>query len=108
VIKPGLRRQSLRNGNIRGCGQRLSPIGALRLPIWESGDEVECAKSRHFRPILASPGERGRTPDWLAGAGGFEPPNGEMSAILPSGRFGAISTDVATSDRDVRLNQRLS
>lgn len=39
MIEPGLRRQSLQNGNVRGCGRRLSPIGALRLPIWESGDE---------------------------------------------------------------------
>jgi len=47
VIEPSLRRQSLQNGNIRGCGWRLSPIGALRLPIWESGDEIGRAKSPH-------------------------------------------------------------
>lgn len=35
--------------NIRGCGRRLSPIGALRLPIWESGDETEHAKSPRVR-----------------------------------------------------------
>jgi hypothetical protein len=40
---------------------------------------------------------------WL----GREPPNGEMSAIPPSGRFGGPLADVTTSDRDVRLNQRL-
>ena len=34
VIEPGLRRRSLQNGNIRGCGRRLSPIGALR---WRFG-----------------------------------------------------------------------
>jgi hypothetical protein len=41
LIEPGLRRQSLQNGNIRGRGRRLSPIGALRLPIWESRDKNE-------------------------------------------------------------------
>ena len=30
-------------------------------------------ESRDFRSILAFLGEPGRTPDWLAGAGGFEP-----------------------------------
>jgi hypothetical protein len=34
--------------------------------IWESGDDIERAKSRHFRPILAFLGELGRTPS-LAG-----------------------------------------
>jgi hypothetical protein len=67
VIEPGLRRRSLQNGNIRGRGWRLSPIGALRLPIWESGDEIKRAKSRHFRPYLAFLGELGRTSECLAG-----------------------------------------
>ncbi len=40
------------------------------------GDQVECAKSPDFRPIRASLGEPGRTHEWLAGAGGIEPPNG--------------------------------
>jgi hypothetical protein len=65
LIEPGLRRQSLQNGNIRGCGWRLSPIARPRLPTWEHGDEVERAKSRHFRPILAFPGEPGGTPEWV-------------------------------------------
>ena len=65
-----------KNGNIRGHGRRLSPIGALRLPIWESGDEFKRAKTADFRPNLAFPGELDQTPDCLAGAGGFEPPYG--------------------------------
>jgi hypothetical protein len=72
VVEPGLCRQSLQNGNIRGCGRRLSPIGTLRLSICESGDEVERAKGRHFRPDLAFPGEPGGTPEWLADLGGIE------------------------------------
>jgi hypothetical protein len=67
VIEPSLRRQSLQNGNIPGHGRRLSPICVLRLPIREPGDEVNRAKCRHFRPILAFPGEFGQTPDCLAG-----------------------------------------
>jgi hypothetical protein len=32
---------------------------------WDSGDEVEYAKSRDFQPIHESPGELGRTSDYL-------------------------------------------
>src|SRR5260221_14785238 len=42
----------------------------------ESGDQTECAKSRDFRPMLASLGKPARTHKCLAGAGGIEPPNG--------------------------------
>jgi ParB-like chromosome segregation protein Spo0J len=76
VIEPSLCRQSLQNGNIPGFSRRLSPIGALRLPIWESGDEVGRGKTPQFRPILAFPGEPDRTLECVAGAGGFEPPHG--------------------------------
>jgi hypothetical protein len=75
VIEPRLRRQSLQNGNIQGFGRRLSPFGALRLLIWESGDEIEHPKSPRFRPILAFLGRPDPRSKWLAGAGGIEPPN---------------------------------
>ena len=44
------------------------------------GPETESngAKSRDFRPILALLGKPGRTPDWLAEAGGFELRYGEL------------------------------
>jgi hypothetical protein len=71
-IEPNLRRQSLKNGNIRGHGRRPSPICASILPIWESGDEIKRAKSADFRRNLAFPGELRQTPDCLADLGGFE------------------------------------
>jgi hypothetical protein len=64
------------NGNIRGRSRRLLPIAATISANQGSGNGIEGAKSRHFRPILAFPGEPGSTPEWLAGAGGIEPPNG--------------------------------
>jgi hypothetical protein len=76
VIAPSLRRKSPQNGNIRGRGRRLSAIAAPRSANWVSGDEIECMKSRHFRAYLAFLGTPSRTPDCLAGAGGFEPPHG--------------------------------
>jgi hypothetical protein len=54
VIEPGFRRQSLQNGNNRGCGRRLSPIGALRLQIRECRDRVARAK----RPAFSGPFSR--------------------------------------------------
>ena len=54
---------------------------------WESGDEIECAKSRHFRPILAFFGSLAQMPEWLAGAGGIEPPNGGIKTRLIMQRF---------------------
>jgi hypothetical protein len=36
-------------------------------------DKSECAKSRDFRPILASLREPGLTPEWVAEAAGIEP-----------------------------------
>jgi hypothetical protein len=62
-----LRRWSPQNGNIRGQGRRLSAISTSSPANWEPGDQIECAKSRDFRRILAFPGEPGRTHDWLAG-----------------------------------------
>ncbi|WMT77370.1 3-hydroxyacyl-CoA dehydrogenase NAD-binding domain-containing protein [Bradyrhizobium sp. Ash2021] len=53
----------LSNGNIRGQDRRLSAISPSSSAIRESRDEIECAKSRDFRPILACLGEPGRTPD---------------------------------------------
>jgi hypothetical protein len=78
VVEPGLCRQSLENGNIRGCGGRLSPIGVLRLPVWESGDETEHAKSPRFRAIRALLAEPDRTPEWLAALGGIELPHSRL------------------------------
>jgi hypothetical protein len=78
VIELGLYRQSLQNGNIRWFGRRLSPIGALQLPIWESGDYVGLAKTPEFRPNPAFPGSRGGTPEWLAALGGIELPHSRL------------------------------
>jgi hypothetical protein len=55
------------NGNVRGQGRRLSAISTSRSANRESGDKIERAKSRDFRPILAFLGEPGRTHEWLAG-----------------------------------------
>jgi hypothetical protein len=56
-------------GTIHGyrCkARRLSAISTSRSANWESRDEIECAKSRDFRPILAILGESGRAQEWLA------------------------------------------
>jgi hypothetical protein len=58
VIEP-VSADSLRVGDF----QRFPPqVRRMRIR-----DESECAKSRDFRPISASPGETGRTPGCLAG-----------------------------------------
>jgi hypothetical protein len=41
---------------------------------------MESAKSRDLRPILAFLGKLGQTQDWVAGAGGFEPPYDHLPA----------------------------
>src|SRR4030095_11659421 len=61
--------QSPQNGNIRGQGQRLSAISTLASAHWEYGDDIECAKSRDFRLILALIGKPGQPQDWMGGAG---------------------------------------
>jgi hypothetical protein len=76
--RTGLRRKSLQNGNFRGQGRRLSAISLPRLGDRESGDKVECAKSRDFRPVrrrlrtvgsrrtawLTTKGSNSHIPDW--------------------------------------------
>jgi hypothetical protein len=56
-----------------GDFRRFSPPGRQKR---EAGDRSECAKRRDIRPILTSLGKPGQTREWVAGAGGIEPPNG--------------------------------
>ena len=67
VIAPSLRRQSPQNGNIRGRSRRLSEVGAPKSANWEPGDEIECAKSRYFRPFVAIFRNCSRALECLAG-----------------------------------------
>src|SRR5258705_13542875 len=85
--RTGLRRKSLQNGNFRGQGRRLSAISLPRSGDKESGDKVECTKSRHFRACEAQVANYRRAPDWLAGAGGIEPPKGGIKIRLIMQRF---------------------
>jgi hypothetical protein len=89
LIDPVPADKSLQNGNIRGNGRKLLAISASSPAKRESRDESECAKSRDFRPILASVREPGLTPEWVAGAKGFEPRYGELE-IRPSRLFEGI------------------
>src|ERR1700683_5238453 len=72
MIAPSLRRQSPQNGNIPGRGRRLSAVGAPKSANWESEDEIECAKSRYFRPFFTFFRNCSRALDCLADLGGFE------------------------------------
>jgi hypothetical protein len=53
-------------------------ISTSRSDNRESGDEIECAESRDFRPVLAFLGELGETHEWVAGAEGIEPRYGDF------------------------------
>lgn len=74
--RTGLRPQSPQNGNIHGQAQRLLAISTSGPTNRESRDKGGCAKYPHSRPFCAEVVLFGRTQDWLAGAGGIEPPNG--------------------------------
>src|SRR5712691_2523441 len=65
---------------------RPETFGDFHLRIGEPGvrRQNEFAKSRDFRPILTFPSEPGRTHEWLAGAGGFEPRYGGSKLAPPA------------------------
>jgi hypothetical protein len=67
---------SPQNGSIREFGWRLSLVRPPKPARWQFGDEAERGKSRCWQPFLAFQGKCARYPNWLAGAGGIEPPNG--------------------------------
>jgi hypothetical protein len=48
----------------------------------ESGDKIESEKSRDFRACEAQVADYCQTQDWVAGAGGIEPPNGGIKISL--------------------------
>src|ERR1700732_853063 len=59
-------------------GRSLALLRVNCLGKADARDGIERAKSRDFRPILASLGKPGRTPEGLAGAKGFGPRYGEL------------------------------
>ena len=60
-------------GDRRRFGGPITPNGKV-----ETGGKR--AKARHWRAFLATPEQVSQTPEWLAGAGGFEPSDGELEA----------------------------
>ena len=63
-------------GNIAGSVRRFSPEYSEAPVIQESRDRAHNRKAPATARILAIQTDQTERPDWLAGAGGFEPPNG--------------------------------
>jgi hypothetical protein len=75
-IEPRLQRKSRENGNIRGNRRRLFRKRPTSSQIWEFRDHRRIAEARQQRAFLPFQGLHLRLRDWVAGAGGFEPPYG--------------------------------
>jgi hypothetical protein len=73
-IEPGLQRQSPKNGNISNIRRRLSESEATQ--IGPCRPFIESPNSAIGGAFPANQGQNLFAPDWLAGAGGIETPNG--------------------------------